>query len=235
MDKKLRYFVNAIVFDYDGTLCEFQIPFLKMRRELIDFLISNFKISNDYLLIEDRISIIGKKTRKFLEDNNRIHEWEHVKEEMEKIVKRWEWQSAKKNEIYPYVSDLLNFFKNLNIKMGIFTLEPREIIDFLLEKHNIKSFFKSIIARDDVINPKPHSEHLMKVLEELESDPKHTLVVGDHPIDIECANTIGAISVAVLNKRHDKKDYNGFKVDYFLNNLSELKELFERKSEGMKI
>ena len=71
-----------------------------------------------------------------------------------------------------------------------------------MKKNNIHAFFTSIISRDDVINSKPDPEHLMKVLEELGSEPSNTLVIGDHPVDMECANNIGAYSIAVLNKRH---------------------------------
>jgi len=223
------YLIKTIVFDYDGTLCKFQIPFLKMRQELLDFLNQTLKLPDNYLSLEDRMTIIGRKARDFLIKNKRESEWESIKEEMEKIIKKWEWDSAKKNEIYPFVMEILQYFKDLNIKLGIFTLEPKEIIDFLLKKHEIKPFFYSIIARDDVINTKPHSEHLMKVLEELNSEPKNTLVVGDHPVDMECANNIGAMSAAVLNDRHEKEEFDDYKVDFFLKNVSEIRELFEKK------
>ena len=229
MDDDNTYLIKSIVFDYDGTLCEFQIPFLKMRQELLDFLNPTLKLPDNYLSLEDRMTIIGRKTRDFLTKNKRQHEWKSIKEEMEIIIKKWEWDSAKKNEIYPFVMELLKYFKKLNLKLGIFTLEPKEIIDFLLEKHEIKPFFYSIVARDDVINTKPHSEHLMRVLDELNSDPKNTLVVGDHPVDMQCANNIGAISAAVLNDRHQKGEFNDYKVDFFLKDVAEIRELFEKK------
>ena len=228
-DNNNAYLIKSIVFDYDGTLCEFQIPFLKMRQELLDFLNPTLNLPKNYLSLKDRMTVIGRKARDFLKNKKREGEWESIKQEIEKIIKKWEWDSAKKNEIYPFVKELLQYFKSLKIELGIFTLEPKEIIDFLLDKHEIKSFFKSIIARDDVINTKPHSEHLMKVLEELNSDPKNTLVVGDHPVDMECANNIGAIGAAVLNERHKKEDFNDYKVDFFLKDVSEIKQLFEKK------
>ncbi|MHA1786373.1 MAG: HAD family hydrolase [Candidatus Helarchaeota archaeon] len=229
MGDNSKIIINTIVFDYDGTLCEFQIPFRKMRKEIIEYLTPILKSPKNFLSMEDRISITGKKARKFLIENNRLAEWSKIKMEIEEISKRWEWKAARSNEIYPNIPNLLNFLKNNNIKLGIFTLEPKEIIMYLLEKNEILSYFQSIVARDDVLYPKPNSEHLLKVLNTLQSNPKYTLVVGDHPVDIECANNIGAKSMAVLTKRHQIEDFDGYDVDFFVNDISELKNLFEEQ------
>ena len=221
--------VNTIIFDYDGTLCEFSIPFLKMRKEIIDFLTERLENTQNYFSLDDRISITGKKAKEFLKKNDRDKEWDDLKIEIEEILRRWEWESAKTNEIYPIVFEILNNLKDNNIKLGIFTLEPKDIIHFLLKKNNIHSFFPSIISRDDVVNAKPDAEHLMKVLEELNSDPKNTLVIGDHPVDMECANNIGAYSIAVLNKRHGIEDFKHCKVNFFIEHISEFKKLLNSK------
>lgn len=221
--------VNTIIFDYDGTLCEFSIPFLKMRKEIIDLLTERLENTQNYFSLDDRISITGRKAKEFLMKNNRENEWDDLKIEIEEILKRWEWKAAKTNEIYPIVLEILNYLKDNNIKLGIFTLEPKDIIHFLLEKNKIHSFFTSIISRDDVVNAKPDAEHLMKVLEELDSDPKNTLVIGDHPVDMECADKIGAFSIAVLNKRHRIEDFTHCKVNFFIEHISEFKKLLNSK------
>ena len=221
--------INTIIFDYDGTLCEFSIPFLKMRNEIITLLNFRLKNTENYFSMDDRISTTGLKAKQFLIQNNRENEWEDLKLEIEEILKKWEWEAAKKNEIYPVVLEILDSLKSQDIKLGIFTLEPKDIIHFLLKKNNIHSFFTSIISRDDVINSKPDPEHLMKVLEELGSEPSNTLVIGDHPVDMECANNIGAYSMAVLNKRHGIKDFSHCKVNFFIKNISEFKEMLNTK------
>ena len=127
-------------------------------------------------------------------------------------------------------------FKKLESTVhGYFSpVEPTSFITGLcllheLKKNKIHSFFMSIISRDDVINTKPDPDHLMKVLEELGSDPNNTLVIGDHPVDMECANNIGAHCIAVLNNRHGIEDFSHCKVNYFIKNISEFKELLNSK------
>jgi len=227
MDSKVK--VNTIIFDYDGTLCEFSIPFIKMRKEIITLLTERLENTVDYFSLDDRISKTGLKAKQYLIENNREDEWDGLKSEIEEILKRWEWEAAKTNEIYPIVPEILNFLKDNETKLGIFTLEPKEIIHFLLKKNDIHFFFTSIISRDDVTNAKPDPEHLMKVLKELDSDPKKTLVIGDHPVDMECADNVGAFSIAVLNKRHGIEDFNHCKVNFFINNISEFKTLLNNK------
>ncbi len=229
MGIKLKIHVNTIIFDYDGTLCEFSIPFLEMRKEILTLLTERLENTKNYFSLEDRISITGKKAKEYLIKKGREKEWDDLKIEIEEILKKWEWKAAKKNEIYPHVPEILELLSNKNIKLGIFTLEPKEIIEFLLKKNKIDSFFKSIVSRDDVINAKPDQEHLMKVISELKSEPNKTLVIGDHPVDMECANNIGAHAIAVLNNRHGIEDFSHCQVNFFINHISEFKKLLGDK------
>jgi pyrophosphatase PpaX len=55
----------------------------------------------------------------------------------------------------------------------------------------------SIVSVDDVANPKPHPEPVLRAMEELGADPATTMMVGDSAVDMESAAAAGTIPVGV--------------------------------------
>jgi 3-amino-5-hydroxybenzoic acid synthesis related protein len=67
----------------------------------------------------------------------------------------------------------------------------------ILRHFNMAHLFKIVVCSDDVINPKPHPESLLFIMERLEVCPKDTVMVGDGINDILSAKNAGIKSIAV--------------------------------------
>jgi phosphoglycolate phosphatase-like HAD superfamily hydrolase len=61
-------------------------------------------------------------------------------------------------------------------------------------------YFEIIIGRDNVINPKPHPDHLLEICDKLGVNPSEIMVIGDNYRDIEGALNVGAYSIGVDTK-----------------------------------
>ena len=61
----------------------------------------------------------------------------------------------------------------------------------------LMTYFDVLVGREDVENPKPHPEPILKALSKLQSDKSIYWMIGDTPMDILAANAANINSVAV--------------------------------------
>ncbi len=79
-----------------------------------------------------------------------------------------------------------------------------------IKKANLQEYFpikEYIIGRDLVKETKPNITHLQEILTRMQLNPDEICVIGDHPTDIEVANKIGAVSIALTTKKHEINDF----------------------------
>lgn len=81
--------------------------------------------------------------------------------------------------------------------LGVVTTKTSKYSSNLLENLGILKYFKILIGRDDVINPKPNPEPILKALEILNKPKQNAFMVGDTNLDINCAKNAGISAVAV--------------------------------------
>lgn len=219
--------INAVIFDLDGTLVYFKIDYMAARREIISKLYT-FGIPQNLVSIEQRILTTVKIAENYLKTIKMAPEKiTKLKKQINQIISKYEMEGAKKTNLIPGAEKLLRTLKNRGFKLGLFTLEDRNTTNFLLEKCSINSFFDSIVTRDDVNNFKPDPEHLKAVLAQLNVSSHEIIIVGDNPIDIECAKGINALAIARLSERHTKDELSRAGADFIVDNLLEINKILE--------
>lgn len=85
--------------------------------------------------------------------------------------------------------------------LGIVTTKTGKYSKMLLEHYNLLQYFKSVIGRENVENPKPHQEPVIKAIQEIdkEIDKNNIFLIGDTPLDIKAANNAQIKHVAVTS------------------------------------
>ena len=91
---------------------------------------------------------------------------------------------------------MLGDLETRNIKAGVVTRNCQEAVREIFP--DIDSFCKVVITREFAGNVKPHPEHLRITLEKLGTAPEHSVMVGDHPMDISVGKKMGTYTVGVL-------------------------------------
>lgn len=81
--------------------------------------------------------------------------------------------------------------------LGVVTTKTGEYSVELLEHLGVMKYFKVLIGREHVINPKPHPEPILKAIHALKCDPHHTWMIGDTNLDINSATKAKIKAVAV--------------------------------------
>ncbi|MRJ01979.1 MAG: HAD family hydrolase [Epsilonproteobacteria bacterium] len=84
-------------------------------------------------------------------------------------------------------------------RLGVVTTKTGSYSRELLEHFGLLPFFQVVIGREDVSNPKPDPEPILKALHQIGSLREYSWMVGDTCLDMEGARRAGIHSVAVTS------------------------------------
>lgn len=104
--------------------------------------------------------------------------------------------------VYPGVLDLLNILRSRGHRTGIVTGKSRGAWEITL-RHIPLYPFDTLVFDDDVSEPKPDSEGIVKAMADLGASPSETIYVGDSLSDLEAATAAG---VQFLGARWSKTE-----------------------------
>jgi phosphoglycolate phosphatase len=209
--------IQTIIFDFDGTLAKLNIDFQKMR-EAITALILSHGIASDQLcshfvleMIDDAYEILNQRSDPeavaFLDTANAI---------IEKI----ETNAAGSGELFEYTKELLSTLHAAEISCGIITRNCAKAVKMVFP--DILSWCPVVVCRDDVNKVKPHPEHISLALTRLGSSPHSTLMMGDHPLDIQTGLNAGTKTCGVLTGRTPREDFISTGADIVISNASDI-------------
>ncbi|MBU2099685.1 HAD family hydrolase [Candidatus Micrarchaeota archaeon] len=113
------------------------------------------------------------------------------KEQLEEIRKKWSGNYKKYLEhsnLNDGIKESLEFLKEKGIKLGVVTNKSKTT---MLEHYNLLHFFDYIVTANDVIEPKPSPEGILKVLKEFKVKPEETIFIGDAIGDLKAGQSAG--------------------------------------------
>jgi phosphoglycolate phosphatase len=185
--------IDAILFDFDGTLVRLNVNFSAMREAVLDLIVS-YGAPRDGLgglfvleMIEagrEFISRFGRDTQS--EYETRAYE----------IVRGFEMEGAREGTLIDGVRGMLAETKRRGMKTGVVTRNCRDAVRTIFP--DIGEYCGIVVTREDVVRVKPHPDHLWTALRSLETPPPCAVMVGDHPMDIQAGRRIGLYTIGVL-------------------------------------
>jgi putative hydrolase of the HAD superfamily len=217
---------DTILFDLDDTihdrnksLCKFVALFKLKYSDSLEY--------DSKLIMKDiffEIDLQGYKPREevFRELQDRVS-WKH-KPDLKELIDFWNVEFPKCAEPMSNLYNVLDYFMDKNIKMGIITNGNSDFQNIKIDKLNLRKYMKIIIISEEVDIRKPDPKIFHLTLSKINSNNETTLFVGDNPlIDIKGAVDSGIIPVWLSNgKSWNIKDYM---PQYTVNNISELMQI----------
>jgi phosphoglycolate phosphatase len=84
-------------------------------------------------------------------------------------------------------------------RLGVVTTKTGRYSQELLEHFGVMCYFETLIGREHVTHPKPHSEPVLKALEAMSVAPtKDVFLIGDTKLDLLSAKSAGINAIGVL-------------------------------------
>jgi len=114
-------------------------------------------------------------------------------------------------------------------EVGIVTTKTGKYSQILMEHFDLMSYFKVLIGREHVENPKPHAEPILNALKEFKCDNKEIWMIGDTKLDLISAKNAGVNSIGVLSGYDEIETLKQFTDVIFSDALEAVKHLKSRK------
>lgn len=128
-------------------------------------------------------------------------------------------------KIHTGMRELLDELKEKNIICSLCTGKERKRTIEILKYFNLEKYFRVIVCSDDVKNPKPAPESLIKIKKTLKCNKHDMVIVGDGINDILVAKNFGIHSIAVSWGDLSVGILNSYKPSFLVRTADELKKV----------
>jgi HAD superfamily hydrolase (TIGR01549 family) len=210
--------LEAVIFDMDGVLIDSE-PFHLVVNEKI---FENLGIS----LSEDEYhSYIGTTHKDMWSTIKKRHNLPQSVPELVNMQVSGNIDYIKNEEIEPIkikgVTDLLSKIARENIKIGIASSSPTEVIELVINKLRISGYFSAITGGEEITKGKPAPDIFLKAANRLNAKPPNCLVVEDSKNGVLAAKAAGMKCVGYKNPNSGNQDLR--KADLIVYNYASLK------------
>lgn len=200
--------INTILFDLDGTLLD--------TNELIQ---KSFEYTFEYFGYSfTKEEILQFNGPPLMETFSKVNP--DLAEEMVKVYRKHNHENHEKYvKLFPNVKETLDVLKENGKKLAIVTAKMRSGVELGLQLTKIKQYFDAIVTIDDVKNPKPHPEPVLKAMSELDVEKDESIMVGDNYHDIESGKNAGIKTVGVAWSVKGEDYLRQFKPTYMIDDI----------------
>lgn len=183
--------VKAVVFDFDGTLCDTGVGVKKSAKYALDA----FGIKAPEW--EELDFFIGPPLLVTFQER-----FNQSVTDAEKLVKKYRERYTNiglyESEFYNGIPQLIKDLKSQGFKLGIASSKPINYIEELLIKADLQTYFDYISAVSFNADCESKQSILERCLNELGVEPNDAIMVGDRFYDMDGARGAGVDSVGVL-------------------------------------
>lgn len=168
--------LKTILFDFDGTIAD-TLPAAFDAFKYVFKKYDGKEVTN-----EDIIRLFGPIEDELLRKH--LKNKEKLDLAIEDYYDQYEKGHNREFEGIETIQQMLESFAEMDLNLGIITGKSRRALTFSLEALGLYDYFDVTIAGDDVKNPKPDKEGIMKSMKLLQNKPSDVLFVGDSELDM---------------------------------------------------
>ncbi|MBA4356311.1 MAG: HAD family hydrolase [Humidesulfovibrio sp.] len=209
--------LDAMLFDFDGTLATLTIDFARLRRKITalaePFLGEEPEPSE--LPVLEWLDELAAEIRGF--DQALGLEF-HCRGRL--VIQATELDAAREATLFPFTRPLLAGLRASGVKTGILTRNSTAAVKVVFP--DVQACCDAFMAREDAPRVKPDPAHALALLTRLGVARERALLVGDHPLDIQAARGAGLVSAAVASGHSTREALAAAGPDFLAADCAEL-------------
>ncbi len=214
--------VQAMIFDFDGTLAHLTLDFTVMRHRAMAAARTAAGRHGRHNLPED--------------DGRPVLEWLHeahgamaaqctataeaVRQAAHAAIEDVEIEAAARGALFPWTRTMLGRLRSEGVAIGIITRNCRRAV--LAVFPDVMDFSACLLTREDVPQVKPDPDHLHRALALTGTPRQHSLMVGDHPMDIETGKAGGTLTAGVASGNSSREVLEAAGPDFIAEDCQDL-------------
>ncbi len=206
--------IKLCVFDVDGTLIDTR-----------EFIVQAF----EYTLAKHGFPVptkeeIIKNIGKPLAEDYKV--FTNLDDTAELCATHRAWQNENQNltKLFPDVEETLKALKEKGIKIAVATIRSKITSIGSLQQTGLDKYIDLVLSIEDVVNPKPAPDCVIKAGEHFNIPMSEIFMIGDRHSDIESGKNAGAKTIGVTYG-NDGGDISKANPDYVINDIKEILEL----------
>ncbi|MEM2081281.1 MAG: HAD family phosphatase [Candidatus Bathyarchaeia archaeon] len=207
---------EAVIFDWDGTLADTRhVVVASFQKALRDI---QCEISGDF--IEKRIGIGAAETfREILRFSKRPFDEALIRLLVAKKIQN-EIDLSADVHLFDGSLELLEQLHG-RVKLGLASMNDREVIEHLLKTTNTRRFFDAVLTAADIARSKPDPEIFLKCASKLGISAEKCVVFEDSIFGVKAAKAAGMACVAVTTGVYPRETLEKEKPDLVVASLRE--------------
>jgi phosphoglycolate phosphatase len=188
--------VTTILFDFEGTLVDFQWRLDEAEAEAAALLKKHKILGGNRLRIH-----YARAMNRALEHRQRTGQGQVVSE-LALIYDRYDADALRRWQVRPGVHVMLQEIRTWGLKTGLVSNVGRKNLDSALEKLSLRSGLDTTVSRDEALWLKPHPGGILLALERLDCLEPQALFIGDSLDDVSAARQAGLQVMIITGGQH---------------------------------
>ncbi len=209
----------VVIFDLDGTLLDTRPAIEASFLHVFEQYLPGREFSD-----EEKAGFMGptlqQTFKQYLPD-----------EDTEKLVEQYRVHNRKMQKqlvkAFPHAKEMLDYLKNNGYRYGIASSKTTEIIKLGLEAAGLQDYFDVIVGVEEITNPKPHKEVIVKGYQRLGGRLDNAIYVGDVVSDVEAARNAGVYSIAFSSNPIREQQLIDAKPNKLIHDLKEIIDILQ--------
>lgn len=212
--------VRALIFDLDGTLIDSKNDLIQSVNVMLG------ELGRRELAAETISGYIGhgapKLVARALGEGSSEEEKQRA---LEFFLNHYEMHKLDTTRAYPGVPEALAELRNL--PMAVLTNKPVRISVRILDGLGLAKYFRAVYGGNSFATKKPDPLGARTILQEMQTEPREAMMIGDSDVDVQTARNAGTIA-AVVNYGFGVHDKRACPADIYLDQFGELTTLLGR-------
>ena len=210
--------IEAVIFDMDGVIINSE-PF---------WIEAEIEIYNKYgigMTEEMCLQMKGVKTEDVVKHWHSIYKWSEPsqKEMTNEIILKVISIIKERGKAMPGLLGLLEYLRDNKIKIGLATSSLYSVIDAVMSKLQIESYFDGIHSAESENKGKPAPDVYLGSAKKLRIKPKNCVAIEDSYMGLLSANAAGMYTIAMP----DRSEYHLEKYNIANLKIKSLKEVID--------
>ncbi len=216
----MRKPIATVIFDFEGTLVDFQWRLAEAEAELRRAFASlGYGTKGNYAELWNAAADAATPSGRL----------GALRTGVGPVYDRWDADASTRWSPRPGATELLGTLVGRGLRVGMVTNIGRAALDGALARLGFDRQLAPVVSRDDVRLMKPRPEGILRVLDEWKAAPEEALFVGDSRADVLAARAAG-VRVAIIDGGEcAEADFAALPPDYMVSRLDEIPALGERR------
>ena len=209
--------IKAALFDFEGTLVDFQWQLQPAEAEL-RAAIASLGLEGDEF-IHGNYATMWNAAADRLEPLGRMGE---LRATLCPIYDRWDADALTRWSPRPGAAALLRQLVAAGLRVGMVSNVGRKALAAALQRFGLEEWLMPVVSRDDVNTMKPGTEGVLRVLAEWQLAADAVLFVGDSRADVRAARAADVRVAIIRGGECVESDFAGDPPDFMISQLDEL-------------